>query len=216
MKKLLFAFLIVVAVTAELLAAQPVWNNGYVILADGRKLEGQVNYNWKAEVVQVKMPNGLVRAFSAGHAATFVYYDTTQQLLRFFSSVNLPDSRQVLKPIFMEEVTTGSLSVYRRLRHTREFIKLLRPSIYGDDTELIKEIDNFTYLVINTEGDVVDLNAFNQTLWPAMIAYQNELSQYIRSREMDASSTLSRLLIINQYNYLLAQKTQAVQTVSGE
>ncbi|RYF77562.1 MAG: hypothetical protein EOO39_03615, partial [Cytophagaceae bacterium] len=200
MKKILFAVLITVTVSIELLAGSPTWNAGYVILADGRKIEGQLSYNWKVEVIQVRLSNGLMKAYSAGNTESFAFYDANLQLLRRFSSVEVPKQEQSGRPIFLEEVTIGSLTVYRRLRHAREFIKITRPSIYSDDTELLKDIDNFNYLVVNQEGQFFDMAMFAADLWPLMATHQEQLSSYIRSREIDTSTTLARLLIINQYN----------------
>ncbi|MEZ0539345.1 hypothetical protein [Fibrella arboris] len=204
MKKILFAILIMMAVTAELLAGSPTWNIGYVILPDGHKLEGQLSYNWKVEVVQVRMDNGLMKAYSAGHIDSFAFYDANQRLVRKFSSVDLSDAEEGVRPVFMEEVASGPLTVYRRLRHTHEFIKILRPSVYSDDTELLKDIDNFTYLVIDQEGQVFNMALFNLDLWPRMVTYHGQLSDYIKLRDVDPATTLARLLIINQYNFLSA------------
>jgi hypothetical protein len=202
MKKVLFAVLIFVAVATELLAVAPVWNKGYVILPGGRKLEGELNYNWKAEVVQLRLTDGLVRAYSAGRLDSFVYFDNLQQFIRLFRSVNLPDHRQEPRPVFLEEVVTGPLTVLRRLRHARELVKIARPSMYSDDSELVKDLDNFVYVVIDTAGTLFDLASFSKTLWPLISTYQEQLALYMKSREMDTSTTAGRLLLINQYNYL--------------
>ncbi|MBO0951530.1 hypothetical protein [Fibrella forsythiae] len=212
MKKVLFAVLITVAVSVELLAGSPTWNTGYVILADGRKVEGKLSYNWKVEVVQVRLNNGLVKAYSAGNADSFAFYDANQQILRRFSSVELPKPEQFSHPVFLEELATGPLTVYRRLRHAREFIKITRPSIYSDDTELMKDIDNFNYMVVNRDGQFFDLAMFTADLWPMMATYQEQLSDYIKSRDVDTSTTLARLLLINQYNYLSADKSASLKT----
>ncbi len=215
MKKLLFAALIMAAVTVELLASTPVWNKGYVTLPDGRRLEGELNYNWKAEVVQLRLSDGLVKAYSAGYVDSFIYYDKIQQIIRTFSSVDLPGLEQGFRPVFMEEVTTGPLTIYRRLRHTHEFIKITRPSMYNDDSELVKDIDNFVYLVVDVDGQAFDLTSFSKDLWPRMSTYQEQLTQYLKVREMDMSNTLARILLINQYNYLSLGQDVLSETETG-
>lgn len=216
MKKGLFAILIFITVTVKLLAGTPVWNTGYVVLHDGRRLEGQLNYNWKAEVIQVRLSDGLVKAYSAGHADAFVYFDDSQQLVRTFSSVNLPGPAWESRPVFLEEVSTGPLTVYRRLRHAHEFIKIARASMYSNDSELIKDVDNFTYLVIDLEGQVFNLDLFDRAIWPKMGTYQTQLTNYMKSRELDASTTIARLLLIHQYNYFCLDQHDAVGSKTGE
>jgi hypothetical protein len=104
MKKLFVIIMLLAAVTAESLAGGPVWHSGYLILPDGRKLDGQLNYNWKAEVVQLRLPDGLLKAYLAGYVDSFVYYDKTQQLLRFFNTVDLPGPDQELRPVADQSV----------------------------------------------------------------------------------------------------------------
>ena len=216
MRKLLVAILTLMAVTTDLWAGTPPWNPGYVILPDGRKLEGQLNYNWKAEVVQVRLPDGLVKAYSAGYVDSFAYFDNAQQLIRQFSTVDLPVSDEELRPVFLEELAKGSLTVYRRLRHAHELIKIARPMMYSDDSELVKDMDNFVYVVIDREGQVFDLASFNKTLWPKMSTYQQQLTQYLRGLLMDTSSTTARLMLINQYNYLSLKQNTFADTRTGE
>lgn len=185
MKKIVFAILITVAVSAELLAGSPVWNIDYLILPDGGRLEGKLNYNWKAEVVQLRLTDGTVRACSAERITSFSFYDDAKRLLRKFTTVDLPGSSSRVRPAILEECALGHLSVYRRLRHTHELIKISHPSIYGDDTELVKDLGNFVYLVIDPTGQSTDLDEFNRTLWPQMSVYSKQLHAYINARQID-------------------------------
>lgn len=206
MTKILFAILILLAVSMELMADTPAWNAGHILLPTGQKLEGDISYNWKAEVVQVRLANGLLKAYSASNVAFFAFYDDAHRALRKFSSIDMASSSQQTRPIFMEECAIGRLSVYRRLRHTNEFLKIVRPSIYSNDRELLKDVDNFTYVVIDTDGQVRDLQSFEREVWPLMIDYRQQLTAYLKTRQLDTSSTLARLLLINQYNYLLLKQ----------
>lgn len=216
MKRILFAVLITVAVAVELMAGLPTWNTGYVILPDGRKLEGELNYNWKVEVVQVRLASGLMKAYSAGYVDHFAYYDNNLQIIRKFSSVALPGPEEYQRPVFFEELATGPLTVYRRLHHVHELFKLASPSAYGDDTELLKDMDNFNYVVVNADGQFFDMTRFNADLWPLMGSYQKQLVSYIKARAVDPASTLARLLMINQYNYLSTEQGASATAGTNE
>jgi hypothetical protein len=178
------------------------WNTGYVIMPDGRRIEGQLNYNWKAEVLQVKLSDGTLRAYSAGRINSFMFFDDAQNILRKFSTIAFAGSDDKRRFAFMEECTTGKLTVYRRLRHSHEFIKIGRPSMFGSDKELIKDYDNFTYLVLD-DNQVTDLDRFGTDLWPQMREELGKpLTEYVKTRQLDMSSTVVKLILINQYNYL--------------
>ena len=178
------------------------WNTGYVTMPDGRKIDGQLNYNWKAEVLQVKLADGTLKAFSAARLYSFTYYDNALNLLRKFVSVALPGNDDVQRTIIMEECTVGKMSVYRRLRHTHELIKAVRPSMFSQDKELVKDYDNFTYVVIEND-QAFDLTYFSTDIWPRMTQqFDLQLTEYIRNRQLDISTTVARLVLINQFNYL--------------
>lgn len=184
------------------------WNTGYVVMPDGHRLDGELNYNWKAEVLQLKMPNGTLRAYSAGRISAFIFFDHEQNILRKFSTVGFTDPDDAQRFAFMEECTLGTLSVYRRLRHMHEFIKMGRPSMFGSDREMIKDYDNFVYMVL-TDNHVVDLEHFNADIWPQMQQeFGKALDEYSKIHQLDPSSTVAKLVLINQYNYLKIKATE--------
>lgn len=190
----------------DALAGDPVWNQGHVTLRTGQIIDGQLSYNWKAEVLQVRTADGITKAFSAHRVDSFAYFDNEQNALRKFSSVELPASSEIMRPVMLEECTVGHYTVYRRLRHSKELIKITRPSLYSSDTELMKDYDNFVYFVIDADGAVTDLQRFELTLWPQMLSeYRAQLTECLHIRQLDLSNTVARLILINQYNYLREQ-----------
>ncbi len=189
------------------------WNTGHLIMPDGRQIDGQLNYNWKAEVLQIKLPDGTLRAYSAGRISSFTFFDDEQNMLRRFSTIAFADSGDKQRFAFMEECTTGKLSVYRRLRQSHGFINIGRLSMFGSDREMINDYDNFVYMVLN-DGQVTDLDRFGIDLWPQMQEeFGKPLVDYIKTRQLDVSSTVTKLLLINQYNYLKIRSEE--QTVAG-
>ncbi|MFD2569878.1 hypothetical protein ACFSUS_04485 [Spirosoma soli] len=189
------------------------WNRGELLLENGIQLTGELNYNWKAEIVQYRQGN-TIKAYSAYQVRTFVYFDTLQSTLRKFVSVDYPVKPALSRPLFLEEFVVGPLMVYRRLRHMHEPIKVLTPASFGTDEELVKDIDNFTYLVLAGD-DFIDLSDFSRALWPRMQdEFNNELQKYIARLQLEPTSTLARLLLINQYNYLKMNTSPENQSAS--
>ncbi|GAB3540533.1 hypothetical protein [Spirosoma fluminis] len=196
---------------SSLLAKNPgTWSQGELILMNGARLEGELNYNWKAEIVQIRQNNTL-KAYSALQVQEFKFFDNNQNTIRKFVAVDFPVKVALRRPLFLEEFVAGPLMVYRRLRHIREPIKLTNPSMFGNDEELVKDIDNFIYFVYAGE-DMVKLDDFNRFTWPRMQEeFEAELNQYAT----DLNSTTAQLMLINKYNYLKSE-TAAQPVVNSE
>ncbi|RYC71860.1 MULTISPECIES: hypothetical protein [Spirosoma] len=186
--------------------AAPVWSTGELQLANGTLLKGELNYNWKAEIVRYRQGD-VVKAYSALQVSNFRYFDTNQNTLRKFVSVLYPFKSKQVRPQFAEECTAGPLTVYRQLRPTREMLRIGNSIATEADPELVKNMDNFEYFVVDGQ-DVVRLRDFSRTLWPRMCdEFGQALQQYVIKRDLNVNTTLTRLLLINHYNYL---KIQAV------
>jgi hypothetical protein len=184
-------------------AASPVWHTGHVMLLSGEKIEGKLYYNWKAEVLQVRMPDDTRRAFSAQRVDSFCFFDSEQNTLRTFSTVEMPTSAGLVRPVFLETYALGHFTVYRRLRHSKEFIRMPRMTLNTSNDEWDKDLDNFQYYIVDPVGIVTDLQDFDQVLWPQMRSeFSAELAHLQRERQLDVASTVGQLILINQYNYL--------------
>lgn len=210
MKNWLLATLIGLTCLGEAIAKDDMyWNSGILLLTNGVKLTGSLNYNWKAEIIQLKRTEGTIKAFSASQVRSFTYFDNKANLLRRFVSVDFPVRSSLVRTIFLEELAEGPMMVYRRLRHMREPIKLIKPAMYGHDTELLKDYDNFQYLVLTHEDSFVQLDNFNLAIWPQLEQeFGDELRQYIRVHGLDTSNTVSKLILIAHYNALKQQATK--------
>ncbi|WP_080241401.1 hypothetical protein [Spirosoma rigui] len=184
------------------------WNRGELFLKNGTTLTGELNYNWKAEVVQLKQDD-VIKAFSAFQVRSFRFFDDKLNTLRIFTSVQHPVRLSFRRPVFMEQVMTGSMTVYRRLRRGREPILATKPATFSTDAELVQNLDEFDYFVY--EGDkMTNLNQFPRELWPMMHdEYGDELKRFGSTLLVDRNSTLARLLFINQYNSLKSQESPA-------
>lgn len=182
------------------------WHQGELVLVDGTELKGDISYNWKAEIVQYREGNR-IKAYSAYQVRAFSYFDEHQHIPRNFFTFNYagkPGGR--LRPLFLEEVVIGPLPVYRELRSAREPVKLRNLSTFSSDEELVRDIENFTYLVF-LNGELINLNMFYRTVWPKLKeVYGAELRRYAMRIRSGITNTLVQLMLINQYNYLSRQQ----------
>lgn len=180
------------------------WSRGELTLKNGSVLSGDVEYNWKAEILQYRDGN-TVKAFSAYQLSEFKYFDDKHNALRKFVSINYPVNESFHRPVFLEEFGVGSLMVYRRFRHARDPIALGNPTAGGLDEKLIKNLENYHYYVV--EGQTItNLDDFHNVLWPRMESeYGPELDHYLTSLPAaHRSTTFTRLLLIAHYNQLKA------------
>ncbi|WP_128546355.1 hypothetical protein [Larkinella soli] len=178
------------------------WNSGLISLTDGRQLEGEVNYNWKAEVVLYHCPDGRVQSFTADQVSQFRFFDENRGGHRRFLALSGPGVAGTGRKLFMEEVVSGAMPVYRRLRHQWYLFKLNTLNQYGDDTSLSRNTDNFRYYVM-LNNTFTDLNDFERAIWPWMVKeFKTDLKRYRATTESRMSGTFARLQVIMRYNFL--------------
>ena len=210
MKRYLFITFLGLLLTAGKAPAKnpTVWSRGELFLTNGTELSGELNYNWKAEVVQLRQGD-VIKAYSAFQVRSFRFFDDKLNTVRIFNSVQHPVRLSLKRPVFMEQLMTGTMTVYRRLRHGREPILVAKPSMFSNDTELIQNLDEFDYFVY--EGNMMtNLNQFPKELWPVMQEeYGDVLNQFGTTLLVERNSTLARLLFINRYNSLKSQESTA-------
>lgn len=179
----------------------PNWKTGKLMLNNGIEVGGELNYNWKAEIVQLRA-NGKIKAYSAQQVARFIYFDENSNTIRQFSSVNYPVKKGLLRPVILEKFATGALTVYRRLRHNREPLQLDTPNTYDNDENLVGDFENFVYYVY-TDNTFTNLDHFQRDIFPRMNQeFGPELKRYAQVRQLDTGTIQARIMLINQYNNL--------------
>lgn len=215
MKRILLLTMLGLATVSNLLAATPhgsIWNIGQILLNNGTEIQGEISYNWKAEIVQLRQ-NGTIKAYSAHQINQFAYFDAASNALRQFSAVNYPVRKNLERPVFLEEFAVGTFTVYRRLRRVREPFQIGTSTLHNQEEVLTANYDNFVYYVY-TNGTFFNMNKFNRDLWPQMNQeFGPELKRYAEIRQLDTDNTATRLMLINRYNYLKAEADLQKQEV---
>lgn len=210
MKKGMWVFVLwLVVIGSSVRANDPtVWHSGELVLTNGTEMSGELNFNWKAEVVQCRQGT-IIKAYSANQVDSFRYYDDQQSMIRRFVTVDYPTGASRQHPHILEEVVSGSLSVYREIHFVPELIKVISLKNYGTDDELGKDIDNFTYLV-SSNGNLIPLNTFYRKVWPQVrTAFEADLKQYALNIHAEMAHTLGQLRLICMYNSLVEKATNA-------
>jgi hypothetical protein len=197
------------------------WHAGLLVLADGTQLEGPLNYNWKAEIVQLRQAN-TTKAYSAFQIESFTFYDQAQSQQRTFVSLNFPVKPGLSRRLLLEECAKGPLTVYRRLRHAREPIKIGVPSAYGSDRELSRDTGSFSYYVVaatdhstpDEPARFLSVDKFYRDIWPLMLQKQGDNLKHLLSKgQLSMNDTEVQLMLIGRYNTLEAEQHLSAEQI---
>ena len=192
------------------------WHKGRLVLATGELLINELAYNWSAEMVQIRRPDGRIRTLSAGQVRSFSWFDADQNKVREFVSLSFSSRKKRKHPSFFEIVMDGPLVVVRRLQQHKGLFKsaIGHPAHYFDDTSINQDATNFTYFVYD-EGQFRNVDRFQVDIYlPYLKAYEKPLRHYAQTHNINERTTLGRLVLISQYNTLVRedQKTASVRT----
>lgn len=186
-----------------------IWYSGELALFDNVTLKGDLSYNWSAEMVLLRQPNGHIRTYSAYQVKQFEWFDFAQSKQRKFISLSreLVDKR--LNQTFYEVCLNGFLPVIRRLKRPHGLFKRAfnHPGQYNDTQQLAQNMDFFEYYAYD-DGQFLALDRFYTDIYePRLATYDRELQTYMRNHNINERSLLGRIVLIGQYN-LLEQENQ--------
>ena len=209
MKAVLLNLLILslVLVSAESHAQEKNWYEGKIILHNHQQLQGLLCYNWDGQVVQLRLSDGRIRAFSAAQVASFALHDGMSPI-RLFTSLPLalPGQKQSLRPdqlVFLEKYLSGPLVVMRRLKTKKGLlsIRMRKPINVVNNEEFYPDHDTFEYFVY--DGTTFrELTYFYRDIEPLMIDYQRELTGFVDQHNLNTRLTSVQLMLVNRFNQL--------------
>ncbi|SOD91770.1 hypothetical protein [Spirosoma fluviale] len=197
----------------------PLWRSGQIHFWNKVVLEGDIAYNWSAEMVSLRELDGRVRTFSANQVAEFGWFDHEQHKRRNFVSLTKPLDNERTSQCFFEVCMDGPLTVVRRFRKPHGPFKRLfsHPANSSDQPTLAQDTDQFEYFVFDA-GRLLTLNKFHAEIYePLMTTYHQELRQYILTHNINDRVLAGRLLLIGRYNSMVQYdpKTASNKGFSG-
>lgn len=195
------------------------WRTGQLHFWNKVVLEGDIAYNWSAEMVSFREPDGRVRTYSANQVAEFSWFDHEQNKRRNFVSLVRPLDNERTSQRFFEVCIDGPLTVVRRFRKPRGPFKhaFSHPDHSSDQPLLSQNIDMFDYFVLDA-GRLLTLSKFHAEIYkPLMTTYHEELRQYILTHNINDRALPGRLLLISRYNTMVQYdpKTASNKGFSG-
>lgn len=185
------------------------WHTGELALFDNVTLKGDLSYNWSAEMVLLRQPNGHIRTYSAYQVKQFEWFDFAQSKQRKFISLSRERADKRPNQTFYEVCMNGFLPVIRRLKRPHGLFKRAfnHPGHYNDTQQLAQNMDFFEYYAYD-DGQFLALDRFYTDIYePRLATYDRELQTYMRNHNINERSLLGRIILISQYN-LLEQENQ--------
>lgn len=199
MKYLLTVFILSLLFSCPVKAANDagLWCNGHIKLDNGEVLEGEINYDLKFEVIQIKN-NGIVRAFTAESVSQFSIFDPVKYRQRDFVSLEYEVSEAYKRRTFFEVIADGSITVLRKSRYIR------RPRITEDYRAphiYLNTVCKHNYFVIKNQ-EWAEIDNFKTTVLSWMDDFEQEIDQYIRKHKLKLRNLTEKMRVVSVYNQL--------------
>lgn len=192
------------------------WPAGQVILWNKTVLEGNLSYNWLAEMVMICQSDGRVSTFSADQVLQFGWFDYNQHKYRAFKSLLTSVQKDRTSYGFYEVYMDGSLTVVRHIRKSRGLWKRAfgHPENFTDKPTMAQNHDYFDYFVYDSD-QLLPLDRFYSDIYtPIMTMYDRELRNYVIRHNLNDRTLLGRLMLIDQYNLMVQYDTKTASAKS--
>ncbi|OIN57205.1 hypothetical protein [Arsenicibacter rosenii] len=202
------------------------WYEGKITLASNQTLAGLISFNWDGDVVQVRLTDGRIRAFSPAQVQTFTWATSTKSA-RVFGAFPVPakalghQSRHPDRLVFLETHLTGHYPVFRRMqkKHGFLYIRPKRPGNVANQQDFAGDRDHFDYFVYDGKA-FRNLFYFYRDIEPLMADYQPTLDEFARAHQLNLREPMAQLMLIDRYNQLKAAelkgKTDFIDTLSAQ
>jgi hypothetical protein len=155
MKKLgiLCAALLCVFLTAQAIDINKKdWHQGEIILSNGDKLTGKVQYDLKQNVAIIKY-DGKMQAYSAFKVDYFKIIDRKRRTLRSFYTMPFRNQKGIERLMFFELIFEDNFAIFNREHKARKEHAMLSEIPFVEEKEAEEEVTIFTYYVFTPDGN---------------------------------------------------------------
>ena len=128
------------------------WYKGEIVLRNGEKLSGKVQYDLKQNVAVIKY-DGKMQAYSAFNVDYFKIIDSKRRTLRSFYSMPFINPKGLKRLMFFELIFEDKFAIFNREHKARKEHAMLSEIPFVEDKETEKEVTVFTYYVFTPDGN---------------------------------------------------------------
>jgi hypothetical protein len=197
MKKLLFLFLLFLAVAANgQQFSFEYWHNGYLVLEGGDTLKGSIKYNLQTDLIQMQANNHL-ETYTARKVVFFEIFDALFKDYRKFYSLPFSSTGGYRAPVFFELLTEGKMTLL-----TREVLEYKTYSsfyYYGSYQRLV--LVN-KYFLLDDRGEIKEFVGKKNDWLYAMGNHGEEVQKFAKGNKLDFDEKKDLTKIVEYYNSL--------------
>ncbi len=194
MKTIITSIILLLSIPAW--AFQSDWNKGSITLKSGDKIEAELVYKSRKELLQYKQGE-IVRTLSPAEVKFFAFQDKDNGLERSFQSYSYRSKNREKISTFLEIVIDGEAKFL--IKETFADVEIPAPK------DLLRLQDNHYnyydgFVILNYQlYPTVD---FKKEILPALISSNAEIRDYVKQNRLNSKKYPDQLRIIDYYNSL--------------
>lgn len=162
------------------------WGTGTVLLADGGRLAGRINYNYLIGAIQYKTDSTEL-AIPTSQVVEFSFFDSLKNVNRNFSSFGLPDRPKAIYEIITENKELAFVSTIKGKLGAVEDNSTITgvPSFPG--LESYHRYDQMfeTFLAIESNGQITEIGTFAVTA--STLSKKRHRNMHNKARKFEVS-----------------------------
>jgi len=181
------------------------WHPGVIVLNDGDSIRGNIQYDFKTNLVQLAT-EGQVKAFSSQQLLSVSFHGQYFKRFRYFYALPFSINGSVDVPVFFEILEEGPITLM-----SREYVVVQNNNNYNSPfyrgtprTLNSRSILSYDYFFLTGDGRIVQYSEKKKDLLSFFGRYQNEVEKYMRKNKLRYDRQLDLIKITNYYNELAA------------
>ncbi|MBK6264883.1 hypothetical protein JKA74_07530 [Marivirga sp. S37H4] len=179
------------------------WHPGKIVLDEGDTLSGQIQYDFKTNLVQLAVDNK-IKTFSSQQVLFLSFHCQFFKRFRYFYSIPYRLKGSMNVPVFFEILAEGRLTLM-----AREYVVIENMNRYGNPMYRpmgsvgSREILTYDYYFLTDSGDLNLYLEKKKDLLPYFGRYEDAMVRYIKKQRLKVDRQQDLVKIINYYNDLV-------------
>lgn len=209
LKFLYFTILLFILSSLNLSAQQlpnEMWHPGIVVLESGDTIRGNLQYDFKTNLVQLT-DEKRIQTFTSQKLLYLSFHCQYFKRIRYFYSIPYRLKGNMNVPVLFEILAEGKITLM-----SREYVILENSNRFGNPMYrprggfYSREILTYDYYLLTDDGRISKYEEKKKDLLPYFGRYENEVSSYMKDKRLKADKQGDLVKIISYYNKLIASK----------
>ncbi|WP_299461171.1 hypothetical protein [uncultured Microscilla sp.] len=176
--------------------AEERWHKGAAVLTNGDTLRGALKYSIKDAALRLKTSN-TVQTYSPKKVVFFVFFDAYYRYNRQFYSIPyaVRSSSNYKVPSFFELIRKGSPLTL--LSRQTTFMQRI-----GQLGGAYRRVEQDVFYLLDNKGRITRIKASRRGVYKAFSNYEKAIKNYIKTNQLQHSSRIDLIKIVDYYNSL--------------